>query len=191
MDLVREEGLIRVYSQAGDYIGLLGTRTSNGLGLLGQNDSVTFEAYITAEQNKPNDSDSSIAININIYGLTQAFNRVGDSLSDANLFLQRPLEYDSAFEYRNPHYFQIPEMALANLQLGNDPANDKSTDGQQRAYRVQDGLSDLLSAATDRLRVFNLCAISDRLSTALLEYGPTLSFIPTLAMPTIFFFANL
>lgn len=191
MDLIREESLIRVYSQAGEYIGLLETSTSEVLGLLGQNDPVTFEAYIPAKQKDSRNSDSSVAININIYGLSQASNRVGDSLSDANLFLQRPLKYDSAFEYRNPHYFQIPQLALANLQLGNEPADIKSTDGQQKVYRVQDGLSDLLSAATDRLRVFNPCAISDRLSTTLLEYGLTLSFIPTLATPAIFFFANL
>lgn len=174
VNLIREESLITVYSGAGEYIGLLETSTSNGLMVLGQNVPVTFEAYIPVEQKNPNDPASSIAININIYGLLQAFEFVGDSLSDANLFLQRPLKYNSAFEYRNPHYFQIPDLEMANLQLCNDSTSDNSTDGRQRAYHIQDGLSDLLGAATDRLRVFKPCAVSDRLSTALLEYVLTM-----------------
>lgn len=184
VNLSQEEGLITVYSEAGEYIGRLETGISNGLVLLGQNFSVKFEAYIPAEQSK------SIAININIYGLSQASDLLGDALSDANLFLQRPLKYDSAFEYRNPHYFQVPHLELANLRLDNDPAGKNSTDGQQRAYHIQDGLSDLLGAASNRSRVFKPCTISDRLSTALLEYGLTFPFIPDLVIPVIFIFSS-
>lgn len=177
MNLIRDQSLITIYSEAGEYIGLLETGISTALMLLGQNTPVTFEAYIPDEQNKSDGPGSSIAININIYGLLQASEFVGDCLSDANLFLQRPLKYDSTFEYKNPHYFQIPQLELANLQLGNDSTSN-SSDGQQRAYHIQDGLSDLLGAATDCLRVFKPCAISDRLSTALLEYVLTI-FCPT------------
>ena len=186
MNIIPEGSLITVYGETGEYLGLLQTSISNGLRLLGQkNFHITFEAYVPVRKNNPNGHDSSIVININMYGLSHDFDGVGDTLSQANLFLQRPLKYDSAFEYKNPHYFQIPDLELANLQLGNDLANDNSTNGQQKAYRVRDDLSDLLGAATDRLKVFKPCAISDRLSTALLEYVLTLPFIPVLAMPGV------
>lgn len=47
-------------------------------------------------------------IQINIYGLLHDATKVGEILSDKNVFLQPPLKYDGAYEYQNPQCYVVP-----------------------------------------------------------------------------------
>ena len=150
-----------MHNALGNYLGLLDPRTSKAISNLAEKYFVHVEAYTCLKEPDPNIHQATISINI--YGLSENIDEVGDILFESSIFLQRPLKRNSKVEYKNPQSFDIPKVVPVRFCSANHGTKC------QRLYDMKDDLMDSLATATKGMR-FQDCPVSTRLKTQLLEY---------------------
>jgi len=69
--------------------------------------SIRFQCRILPQLRKPENNLGHMILEFEviIYGKPSLFQNVGDLLSQKNIYLQQPLEYDKHTRYQNPHYY--------------------------------------------------------------------------------------
>jgi SWI/SNF-related matrix-associated actin-dependent regulator of chromatin subfamily A3 len=122
------------------------------------------------------------SVELNIYGLKEDANRIGELLSSSGTFLQPPQFETEDFEYHNPHFFRfdgyIEKTALHPLlseEPGFSSGHSKRIDASeaeiletQTSNAVQvDSILDSLSHHSDLRQI----SIDRRIKTELLEYA--------------------
>jgi SWI/SNF-related matrix-associated actin-dependent regulator of chromatin subfamily A3 len=157
--------LITVYSRSGAYCGLLCTHITRALTQIAQKCFLRFEAFVSSEN-----KEKANSISINIYGLLEDSETIGDLLSDNEVFLQRPSKYDDSYEYRNPQYFTIPETERMGIETDTDLSHDSAAVLRHRwTNDVQDMLETLLPSTTSQTWPQE-CVVSNRIKTPMLEH---------------------
>lgn len=113
--------------------------------------TVRFQCQILPQMRKPESSLGHMILEFEIivYGKPSLFQNVGDLLSQKNIYLQQPLEYDKSARYQNPHYY-VKQQRLKSGFL----AQPKYQDVARTAEEIQqdvDQVFDKLMATEAKL----------------------------------------
>jgi hypothetical protein len=80
--------------------------------------TAVLEAPKSSKDKKPTvPSTEQCPLHMVLYGLLTDKARIAKLLSDADLFLQHPLEYDMHVPYDNPHYLIRPGSCMPSLRV--------------------------------------------------------------------------
>ena len=89
---------VSLHDPQGRYLGILDSRTTKVLQSLNQQAFLKVEILVEQQTRE---------VSINLYGQAKDSRFVGDALSQNDIHLQNPVQYDTSFNYKNPQNFQF------------------------------------------------------------------------------------
>lgn len=167
--LAGQGGSVVVHNSQGSYCGLLCHRAVKALSIITQDHSLRFQAFINV--GTTDIFSNKATVQINIYGPLHDAEDVGDLLSDQEVFLQPPSEYDVSYEYRNPQCYVTPEGISTDAVgvTGGLAIYGNHTLTTLKENCVQKTL-DAIIPVTNKLALIRDPHVSDSLRTPLLEH---------------------
>ena len=86
--------------------------------------SFRCEAYVVEDLETKTKLPMAFLVEINVYGNEDESERIGSSLSKANVFLQEPDHLEKAVIYRNPHVYSLSDDLTTPLFRKQHPTGD-------------------------------------------------------------------
>ena len=127
---------VTVLSPKSEEIGVLDVKTATALRQLRKvSGAIRFSLFLSGKGDERHQTvkkklpTAMFPLDINIYGAPRNLNEVGETLSEAGLFLQEPVFLDPGVVYQNPHFLSwdeettTPRIEKREVLSGNDFAN--------------------------------------------------------------------
>lgn len=158
---VVNEGNFYSLEYHGNKFAVLNKKTCSDLQSVFDVRQVRFTAYVQSKEWSnalkswsKNKNSTTLAVEINIYGMRDVADEVGKVLSAAGTFLQQPRYGLDGISYYNPHYFRIPGFSAADSvdtpiltinDLGSAPVQNTRPDDRNDASIEVTSILDSLS----------------------------------------------
>jgi hypothetical protein len=123
---------------------------------------------IIGRANKP--SEAIAKVDINLYGPPDAAKKVGDTLSQGKLWLQKSIHMKHGATYDNPHFLRLKTngVQMQSIQSINQIGNEGTTGKQNREERLRKMVEEVYKSL-DRSRDLDMVEGGDRVTQELLK----------------------
>ena len=165
---------------------LLDSRTTEALQNLSHLPLVRFQAILErgsldepGQQLMKKGEVIGITVSINIYGPRSIIKDVNRSLSKAYIYLQHPPHLDEHVDYKNPHYFELPNRYVEGRLVCHLPQASKVSRGSKEVDLAE------VFQSTDHCRHLQSVDVTSLIKTPLLRLASWIRSVTTLTLDAL------